>query len=124
MLITRLAVAALGLALALPSQVHAQDAAAGEKVFKAQCGICHSVAAGRNMVGPSLAGVFGRKAGSVAGFHYTDANKNSGLTWDEATLDRYLANPRAAVPGTTMAFAGVKADQQRHDLVAYLASLR
>jgi len=101
----------------------AQDAASGERVFKSQCGICHAIAAGRNMVGPSLAGIVGRKAGTIPGFRYTDANKNSGLTWDAATLDRYLTNPRAAVPGTNMAFAGLKADQQRQDLVAYLTTL-
>jgi len=112
------------LALALPvGMAGAQDAASGERVFKSQCGICHAIAAGRNMVGPSLAGIVGRKAGTIPGFRYTDANKNSGLTWDAATLDRYLTNPRAAVPGTNMAFAGLKADQQRQDLVAYLTTL-
>jgi len=112
------------LALALPAgMAGAQDAASGERVFKSQCGICHAIAAGRNMVGPSLAGIVGRKAGTIPGFRYTDANKNSGLTWDAATLDRYLTNPRAAVPGTNMAFAGLKADQQRQDLVAYLTTL-
>jgi cytochrome c len=111
-------------AIVLPLvSAHAQDAGGGERVFKSQCGICHAVAAGKNLVGPTMAGVVGRKAGTVAGFHYTDANKNSGLTWDAATLDRYLANPRATVPGTTMAYAGVKADQQRQDLIAYLSTL-
>ena len=123
MAIRPLSLLALSLILAAPTLAHAQDATAGEKVFKSQCSICHAVAAGKNMVGPSMSGIVGRKAGTVAGFRYTDANKNSGLTWDSATLDRYLTNPRAAVPGTTMAYAGVKADQQRADLIAYLASL-
>ena len=114
---------ALGLLLATPTLAHAQDAAAGEKVFKSQCSICHAVAAGKNMVGPSMSGIVGRKAGTVACFRYTDANKNSGLIWDNATLDHYLVNPRGTIPGTTMAFAGVKADQQRADLIAYLATL-
>ena len=74
----------------------AADAAAGEAVFKSQCSICHSVQAGRNQVGPSLAGIVGRPAGQVANFHYSPANKNSGLTWDQATLDRYLTNPSAS----------------------------
>ena len=113
-----------GAVLLAASSAHAQDAAAGEKVFKSQCSICHATAAGKNLLGPSMAGVVGRKAGTVPGFHYTDANKNSGLTWDEATLDRYLAGPRAVVPGTTMAYSGVKAEQQRKDLIAYLATLR
>ena len=114
---------ALGLLLLAPTLAHAQDAAAGEKVFKSQCSICHAVAAGKNMVGPSLSGIVGRKSGTVTGFRFTDANKNAGLTWDSATLDRYLANPRGTVPGTTMTYAGVKADQQRADLIAYLSTL-
>lgn len=101
----------------------AADPAAGEKVFKSQCSICHSVAPGRNMIGPGLFGVVGRKAGTVAGFHYSAANRNSGLTWDEATLNKYLANPKAAVPGTIMTYAGLKNDSQRADLIAYLATL-
>jgi cytochrome c len=113
--------AAIGMLAALPAQ--AQNADAGQKAFKQQCGLCHDTAAGKNRVGPSLFGVVGRKAGSVEGFHYSDANKNSGLTWDEATLDKYLADPRGVVPGTTMTYAGVKNDQQRHDIVSYLATL-
>lgn len=71
----------------------AQDAGAGAAVFKSQCSICHSPQAGRNMVGPSLFGIVGRQAGTIAGFHYSPANKESGLTWDAATLDRYLTSP-------------------------------
>jgi cytochrome c len=113
--------AASCLLMALPA--HAQDAEAGQKAFKQQCGLCHDTAAGKNRVGPSLFGIVGRKSGSVEGFHYSDANKNSGLTWDQATLDKYLTDPRAAVPGTTMTYAGVKNDQQRHDIITYLATL-
>ena len=100
----------------------AADPAAGEKVFKSQCSICHSVAKGRNMVGPSLFGIVGRKAGTVEGFHYSPANRNSGLTWDGATLEKYLANPKATVPGTIMTYPGLKSNSQRADLVAYLAT--
>jgi cytochrome c len=113
--------AASSLLIALPAR--AQDAEAGQKVFKQQCGLCHDVAAGKNRVGPSLFGVVGRKAGTVEGFHYSDGNKNSGVTWDQATLDKYLADPRGTVPGTTMTYAGVKNDQQRKDIIAYLSSL-
>ena len=110
--------------LVFTMSARAQDAAAGDKVFKSQCTICHSAQAGKNMIGPSLFGIAGRAAGSVAGFNYSDGNKNSGLTWDQATLDRFLTSPRATVPGTKMAYAGVKNDQQRRDLIAYLATLR
>ena len=113
--------AASSLLIALP--VHAQNVEAGQKAFKQQCGLCHDTSAGKNRVGPSLFGVVGRKSGSVDGFHYSDANKNSGLTWDQATLDKYLADPRGTVPGTTMTYAGVKNEDQRHDIIAYLATL-
>jgi cytochrome c len=114
--------AAAMLMFAVPAR--AQDAAAGDQVFKSQCSICHSSRAGKNMVGPSLFGVVGRPAGSVADFHYSDGNKSSGMTWDQATLDRFLTAPRTTIPGTKMAFAGVKNEQQRRDLIAYLATLR
>jgi len=101
----------------------AADPAAGEKIFKTQCGICHSPVAGKNVIGPSLFGVVGRKAGSVPGFHYSNANQNSGITWDNAILDKYLTNPREVVPGTTMTYAGLKDDAQRADVIAYLDTL-
>jgi cytochrome c len=113
-----------GAMLMFAGPARAQDAAAGGQVFRSQCSICHSAQAGKNSIGPSLFGVAGRPAGSVADFHYSDGNKSSGITWDQATLDRFLAAPRATIPGTKMAYAGVKNDQQRHDLVAYLATLR
>jgi cytochrome c len=114
---------ATGLALLSPSASRAQDAEAGQVLFKKDCGICHSPTAGKNGVGPSLSGIAGRAAGAVAGFRYTDANKNSGLTWDAATLDRYLAAPRTVIPGTTMTYSGQKDDGKRRDLIAYLATL-
>ena len=113
--------AASSLLIALPAQ--AQNVENGQKVFKQQCGLCHDIAAGKNRVGPSMFGVVGRKSGAVDGFHYSDANKNSGLTWDQATLDKYLADPRGTVAGTTMTYAGVKNDEQRKDIIAYLATL-
>lgn len=113
--------AASSLSIALPA--HAQNVETGQKAFKQQCGLCHDTAAGKNRVGPSMFGVVGRKSGAVDGFHYSDANKNSGLTWDQATLDKYLSDPRGTVPGTTMTYAGVKNDDQRRDIIAYLATL-
>jgi cytochrome c len=95
------------------------SAEAGEKVFK-QCMACHSVKAGENKVGPSLNGIVGRAAGQVAGFNYSTANKNSGKTWDEETMFAYLEDPRGAIPGTKMAFAGLKKPQDRADVIAYL----
>jgi cytochrome c len=88
-----------------------------------QCGICHAVAAGENRIGPTLFGVVGRAAGSVPGFNYTADHKKLGITWDAATLDKYLVNPRAMVPDTSMVYGGLKDDAERADLVAYLGTL-
>jgi cytochrome c len=99
---------------------HAQDAANGEKVF-AQCRACHQVGPNaKNAVGPVLNGLFGRPAGSVEGYNYSAANKNSGITWDEATFAEYIQNPKAKIPGTKMIYAGLKDEQKIKDLVAYL----
>ena len=98
----------------------AQDAAAGEKIF-AKCKICHQIGEGaKNMVGPVLNGVVGRHAGVYPGYHYSDANKNSGITWDEATLKEYLKDPKAKVPGTKMVFPGLKSDEDIANVIAYL----
>jgi cytochrome c len=105
------------------SAASAADPAAGEKIFKTQCAICHTVVAGQNRIGPTLFGVVGRTAGSVPGFNYTADHKKLGVTWDAATLDKYLANPRAMVPDTSMVYAGLKNDAERADLVAYLGTL-
>jgi cytochrome c len=106
--------------LAFPAISHAQDAAAGEKVFL-QCKACHQVGeTAKNVVGPVLNGVIGRPAGSVAGYAYSEANKKSGLTWDEVTFREYIKDPKGKVPGTKMAFPGLKDEQKINDLVAYL----
>jgi cytochrome c len=101
----------------------AQDATQGQQVFKQQCSLCHDVAPGKNRVGPSLAGIVGRQSGSVAGFQYSEGNKKAGLTWNAENLSTYLQNPRSAVAGTKMAYAGLKDDKKRNDLIAYLATL-
>ena len=101
----------------------AADPAAGQQIFKAQCSICHSVAPGVNSIGPTLFGVVGRPAGSVPGFQYSADHKKLGVTWDAATLDKYLTNPRAMVPDTTMIYAGLKDDAERANLIAYLQTL-
>jgi cytochrome c len=101
----------------------AADPAAGQKIFNAQCSICHFVVAGQNRIGPTLFGVIGREAGSVPGFQYTADHKKLDMTWDAATLDKYLANPRAMAPDTSMIYARLKNDTERADLIAYLETL-
>lgn len=95
------------------------DAAAGETVF-AQCRTCHLVEEGKNGVGPSLYGIIGRASGSIEGFRYSDANANSGVTWTPEVMFEYLEAPREFMPGTRMAFPGLKDPQDRADVIAYL----
>lgn len=99
------------------------DAANGEDVFR-KCRSCHDVGAdAKNKIGPVLNGLIGRKAGTVEGFKYSEANKKSGesgTVWDEKTLLKYLEDPRGMIPGTTMAFAGLSDEQDRLDVVAFL----
>jgi cytochrome c len=116
--------AALAAALLPAIAAHAADAEAGAKIFKAQCSACHSPLQGKNLVGPSLFGVVGRTSGEVPGFRYSAANKAAHVTWDPQTLDVYLANPKAKVPGTIMPYAGLKSATQRADLIAYLETLK
>ena len=98
------------------------DPAAGKKAFR-KCGACHTVQAGKNRVGPSLAGIADRKAGGVEGFKYSKAMLEFGAgggVWDAATLDAYLADPRGFIKGNKMAFPGLKDAQERADVIAYL----
>jgi cytochrome c len=100
---TTLAMAALAVA-AMAQAVHAQDVAAGEQSFK-KCFPCHSIGEGaKNKVGPELNGLDGRHSGSAPAFNYSDANKNSGIVWGEATFKEYIKDPRAKIPGTKMIF--------------------
>ena len=102
--------------------VNAQDAAAGKTVF-AQCSVCHQPDS-TNGVGPGLQDVVGRKSGTAAGFRFSRAMKNAGITWDEKTLDAYVADPQKAVPGNVMPFSGIADAKQRADLIAYLKTLK
>jgi cytochrome c len=95
------------------------DPAAGEKVFN-KCRACHVVDEPQNRVGPHLVGLFGRKAGSVEGFKYSDAMKGSGVTWSEETISEYIADPRGYIKGNRMAFVGLKDEEDVANLVAYL----
>jgi cytochrome c len=98
----------------------AQDVAAGENSFK-KCLPCHSVGEdAKNKVGPVLNGLDGRKSGTIEGYNYTDANKNSGITWDETVFKEYITNPRTKIPGTKMVFAGITSENERANLWAYL----
>jgi cytochrome c len=102
------------------SHALAQSAEAGERVY-AQCRACHQIGENaKNLVGPQLNGMFGRKSGTIEGYNYTDANKNSNITWDEATFREYIVDPKGKIPGTKMAFAGIKNPQQVTDLIAYI----
>jgi cytochrome c len=99
----------------------AGDPAAGEVVFK-KCATCHAVGEGaKNRVGPVLNGLAGRKSGSIEGYAYSPANKNSGITWDEATFKDYIKDPKAKIPNTKMVFVGIKNEKEADDLWAYLS---
>src|SRR5215472_8507208 len=100
----RLAVLTVVLSLGSIVAANGADPNEGKAVYSSVCSICHSVQPGKNLVGPSLFGIMGRKTGSVPGFHYSPANQNANLTWDQATLDKYLQAPRATIPGTSMIY--------------------
>jgi cytochrome c len=115
---TRLAAVLLTSFLIAPA--HAEgDAARGEAQFK-ECAACHKLSAGANEVGPSLHGLFSRKAGELADFRYSPAMKRSGITWTPESLDKYLADPQAFISGNRMPYAGMSNAADRADLIAYL----
>lgn len=112
--------ATVGLALLASGGALAQDATQGAKVFN-QCRACHQVGpTAKNLLGPKLNGLFGRPAGSVEGYKYSEANKNSGIVWSESVFAAYIRDPKGKVPGTKMAYNGLKDDQQIVDLTAFL----
>lgn len=111
---------AKALQAALPAPYNTADLAHGKHVFS-QCATCHTdTKGGPNMTGPNLYGVFGRKAGSLDGFSYSDGLKAAGFTWDPARVDAWITDPRAVVPNTKMSFAGLKDPKDRADVIAYL----
>jgi len=106
------------------SAASAQDVAAGEKSFR-KCLPCHAIGEdAKNKVGPELNGLEGRKSGTADGYSYSDANKNSGITWSAAVFKEYITDPRAKIPGTKMIFPGIKNEKERDDLWAYLAQYK
>jgi cytochrome c len=114
-------VIAAALVLAAANTALAQDVAKGENSFH-KCMACHSIGPdAQNKLGPELNGLDGRHSGTVANFNYSDANKNSGIVWAEATFKQYIKDPKAMIPGTKMTFAGVKNDQEVNDLWAYVS---
>lgn len=118
---TVMAVGALAF-LALGSAARADGD--GETIFKRSCGICHSVMSGQNRVGPTLAGVVGRKGGTVEAYTYSSAMKDAGQVWDEAALDQFIENPRAFIAGTKMAFIGLKNPDERKAVIDFLKAAK
>jgi cytochrome c len=117
-----LAVVALGSLVPTAVCLHAQEPDTARSAFGA-CAVCHSID-GSVGIGPTLKGVVGRKSGMVPGFRYSRAMRTAGVTWDAATLDRYLADPQSVVPGNVMPFSGVPDSDERARIIAYLISLR
>ena len=113
------AVMALTMLLAAGAAHADGDAARGEKKF-GDCAACHKLEAGANNVGPSLHGIFARKAGEIADFRYSPAIKRSGITWTPETLDKFITDPQSLVPGNRMPYAGMPSAADRADLIAYL----
>lgn len=125
MSLSRVFGAALSFAALAAGSARAADAAAGAKTFGTFCNSCHSAdAPPQNKQGPSLLGVVGRKAGSIADFHYSKAMKASGKVWTPAALDAYLTAPQQVVPGASMNFRGLTDPATRANVVAYLATRR
>lgn len=119
-----MAAAILAAAAALGAQAGTAAAADGADVFNNNCAVCHSTDPGTNKLGPSLAGVVGRKSASLSDYSYSPAMTKANLTWDKATLDKYLTDPQAMVPGTKMLFPGIKDAGDRKALIDYLATLQ
>jgi cytochrome c len=123
-------VGAMGLAVTIHSAAAqgAGDPAKGQALFQQQCHVCHQVGPGaKSGIGPELNGIFGQKAGAVPGYSFSPAMKQAagkGIVWDEANLDKYLENPQGFMPGTKMAFLGLKNPGQRADVIAYLETLK
>ncbi len=116
--------AAIGIFLAGGASAQAAGSATnGQSIFQSQCAMCHGVTAGAAGIGPSLAGVYGKPAAGESGYDYSPALKAAKLVWTDAALDKFIAGPQSAVPGTKMPYAGLPDAGQRADVIAYLATL-
>jgi cytochrome c len=115
--------AMLGTLVAAGSAYAAGDAAAGKEIFK-KCALCHTTEAGKNKIGPSLAGVVGRESGTAPNYSYSDAMKSAKKKWTPEELNTYLTDPRKEVPGTKMIFPGLKDEKDRQNVIAYLETLK
>lgn len=110
----------LALSLGLASQAWADgDPKKGKRVYN-KCKTCHNLTKTKNKIGPHLVGIFGRKAGSVEGYKYSSAMRNSGIVWDEKNMEAYITKPKEFLPGNKMTFAGLKKASQRADVMAYM----
>jgi cytochrome c len=123
-----LSLAGLSAVICSASAEAAGDASKGEALFKQQCQICHQVGPGaKSGIGPELNGIYGQKAAQVPGYSFSPAMKQAaskGIVWDEANLDKFLDNPMGFIPGTKMAYLGLKNPEQRADVIAYLETLK
>lgn len=120
----KLTLAALLLTGSTTAALAAGDPAEGKEVFDAECSVCHAVEAGKTKVGPSLAGVVGRKSASLEGYAYSEVLKNSGVTWTEAEIDSWITNPQQKLPGSKMTYAGENHADERAAVIAYLKTLK
>jgi cytochrome c len=119
------ALSAVVLVALAAAPARAADVAEGQKAFQRQCAACHNdKAEGPRKLGPTMFGVVGRKTGGVEGFRYTEANKNAGWIWTVEKLEEYLKAPQQVIKGTNMAYAGVRNDAERANIVAFLATLK
>ncbi len=121
--VSRIAATALMAALAGTAARAEGDPALGKTQFN-KCAACHSIKAGENKIGPSMHGIVGRPSHSIEGFNYSEAMKGYNVTWTDEELNKYLENPRGVVAGTKMIFVGLKKEDERANLIAYLDTLK
>jgi cytochrome c len=121
---TRQTAACAAFVVAVLAALPALAADSGDTLFRRYCSVCHDTEAGKNKIGPSLAGIVGRPSGDEAGFTYSAAMQSAGLTWDDKTIDQYITDPRSLVPGNKMLFPGVKDPAERKAIIDYLNTLK
>ena len=120
--LTTVFLALAAMAVAVSSSASGADVEHGKKIFR-KCKTCHFIDKEKNKIGPHLVGIFGRKAGSVEGYKYSKAMKAANVVWDEKTIDEYITKPKKFIPGNKMTFVGLRKEEDRADLIAYLKSV-